>query len=75
MTHKALHRQLKTENKYFLGRKHVEFSKQWHGSKDLKTDLIINTNINTGTSCNSDKTSQFMTPAKNSAASTSSTTS
>jgi hypothetical protein len=36
---------------------------------------IINTNINTGTSCNSDKASQFMTPAKNSAAFTSSATS
>jgi hypothetical protein len=38
-------------------------------------DLITYTDINTGTSCNSGKASQFMTPAKNSAASTSSTTS
>jgi hypothetical protein len=75
MTHKALHRQLKTENTYLLGQSHVEFNKQCHGSKDPKADLITYTDINTGTSCNSGKASQFMTPSKNSAASTSSTTS
>jgi hypothetical protein len=44
MTQKALHGQLKIENKTFVGQKHVEFS------IDPKTDFMTNTNT-TGTSC------------------------